>query len=218
MPNSYRYFESGEVSHERLRLEMELLTSFQRADLLHDLDWTSYDTPALILFVEAGLHAPHRESSKEPVRRSNQTAYIQHCLQHHPRSIDNGSAKRQRVSRLLIINLICLLVCLVLLIALAIYNHARPPLLAPLDAPLTSKRRHLSFTDDLVVLLLVAASGIALGCVMVATRFSRRILLLGIFLQLILIVLLITHVDRVTRFLSRYRELRWPLLYDYMYS
>ena len=218
MPNSYRHFESGEVSRERLRLEIELLKNLQRADLLHDLDWTLYDTPARILFVEAGLHAVHGGYSKEPIRRLNQTIFIQHCLRQHPRSFDDGGAKQQRVSRLFMIHLIFLLVSLVFLIAFAIYNDVRPPLLASLDAPLTSKRRHLSFTDDLVVVLLAAASGIALGCVMVATRFRRRIVLLGIFLQLIMIVLLIAHVDRIARFLSRYRERRWPLLYDYMYS
>ncbi|CAF3936160.1 unnamed protein product, partial [Rotaria sp. Silwood1] len=47
MPNSYHYFESNEISYERLLLEIELLKQLQEINLLKNLDWKFYDTCAL---------------------------------------------------------------------------------------------------------------------------------------------------------------------------
>lgn len=225
MPNPYHYFESGEVSHERLFLEIELLKQLQDANLLQNLDWNAYDTSALKLFHQAGI----REATKELTRRygnqpneCEQYDFIEQCVRKHRIYPVMENFKHQRISCPLILNIIFILVCLSSVIGLFIYQYIKfnhqHHLIESLDRPLTTKRRHLSFTDDLSVILLTFTCALILGSSIIATRFSRKIILFGIFALVIIILFLILKVHQMITFLSKYRELRWPMLYDYMYS
>ena len=225
MPNSYHYFESGEVSHERLLIEIELLKQLKQADLLDNLDWKSYDTPALRLFLQAGI----REVNDELIQRHRNTSnefeqfdFISQCIQKHQISPIKDNFKQQKTSLILILNTIFIFISLFSVIGLFIYEYIKynhqHRLLKSLDRPLTSKQRHLSFTDDLPIILLTFASGIILACIIVATRYSRKLIVFGIFALIIIIILLIKKGHEIITFLSKYRELRWPMLYDYMYS
>ena len=226
MPNSYHYFESGEVSHERLLLEIELLKQLQEANLLHNLDWKSYDTSALSLFVQAGIQEANDELTQRHVNHTTkfeQFDFIQQCIRKHQISPSiKNNLKQQQTPLTLILNSIFIIICLLFVIGLFIYEYIKSNhqhhFLQSLDHPLTAKRRHLTFIDDLPIILLTFTSGVILGCTIFATRFSRKIILFGIFALLITIVLLIKKSHQIITFLSKYRELRWPMLYDYIYS
>ena len=225
MPNPYRYFESGEVSLERFALEIELLKQLQDVNLLHNLDWGAYDSAALRQFQQAGVC----EAGQELMRRQGhcptkveQAGFIEECIRKHRTSIIDENLKQQRFSLPLCLNMIFVLICLIFVIGLFVYQYIKfnhqHPLFQSLDRPLTTKRRHLSFTDDLPILLLTFACAIILGSTIIATRFSRKMILLGIFLLVGVIVFLIVKLNQIVSFLSKYRELRWPKLYYYMYS
>jgi hypothetical protein len=223
MPNSYHYFESGEVSYERLLLEIELLKQLQEADLLDDLDWTLYDTSALVLFVQSGIREAnhelslrHTNHSDDFQQKSKQYHFIYQCIRKHQTSQIKEKLKHQSISWHLII--IFIFICLAFVIGLYIKFDHQHRLLTSLAHSLTAKRRHLSFTNDLPIILLTFASAIVLGCTIAATRFSRKIILVGIFALLLIVILLIKKAHHIITFLSTYRELRWPMLYDYMYS
>src|ERR1700722_4037755 len=107
MPNSYRYFESGEVSHERLLLEIELLKQLQEVDLLQNLEWNAYDTSALRLFYQAGIREAHNELIRRYGNHSNQFEqydFIQQCIRKHEKSPIEENFKQQQISFPLIIN------------------------------------------------------------------------------------------------------------------
>jgi hypothetical protein len=225
MPNSYHYFESGEVSQERLALEIELLKQLQDANLLQNLDWNEYDTSALRLFHQAGI----REVSQELTRRygnqpkkCEQNDFIEQCIRKHRIYSIKDNFKQQRISFPLILNIIFILICLSSVIGLFIYQYIKfnhqHHLIKSLDRPLTTKRRHLSLTDDLPIILLTFTCALILGSSIIATRFSRKIILFGIFVLVIIIIFLILKVHQMITFLSKYRELRRSMLYNYMYS
>ena len=157
MPNSYHYFESGEVSQERLDLEIELLKQLQEANLLKNLNWNEYDTSALRLFHQAGI----RDVSKELIQRygdqpkeCEQNDFIEQCIRKHRLSPIKGNFKQQRISFPLILNILFIFICLSSVLGLFIYQYIKVNhqhhFTESLDRPLTTKRRHLSFTDDLV--------------------------------------------------------------------
>lgn len=225
MPNPYHYFESGEVSQERLALEIELLKQLQEIDLLQNLDWSAYDTAALRLFHQAGI----REASNELIRRDGnysneveQSDFIEECIRKHQVLPSRENFKQRGISLPLCLNMIFIFICLVFVIGLFIYQYIKfnhqHPLFQSLDRPLTTKRRHLLFTDDLPVILLTFTCAMILGSIIIATRFSWKIILFGIVVMVIVILFLIIKVHQIISFLSKYRELRWPMLYDYMYS
>jgi len=226
MPNSYHYFESGEISPERLLLEIEVLKQLKEANLLDNLDWKSYDTSALSRFVQVGIQEANDELTQRHINHSNefvQSDFIDQCIRKHQISSSiKENFKQQQTSLTLILNGIFIFICLFSVIGLFIYEYItfdhQHHFLQSLAHPLTSKRRHLSFLDDLPVILLTFTSSIILGCTIAGTRFSRKIILFGIFTLLISIVLLIKKSQQVIIFLSKYRELRWPMLYDYMHS
>jgi len=225
MPTRYHYFESGEVSHERLLLEIELLKQLQQANLLQNLEWNSYDTSALRIFLQAGIREANDELSQRYINNSNkieQYDFIHRCIEKYQKSPIRENFKQQRFSFPLILNTIFIFIGLSFVIGLFIYeyitfNHQHH-LFTSLNHPLTTKRRHLSFTDDLPVILLTFTCAIILGSTMIATRFSRKIILFGIVALLSIITVLIIKCHQIIIFLSKYRELRWPMLYDYMYS
>jgi hypothetical protein len=219
MPNSYHYFESGEVSQERLDLEIELLKQLQEANLLKNLNWNEYDTSALRLFHQAGI----REVSKELIQRygdqpkeCEQNDFIEQCIRKHRLSPIKENFKQQRISFPLILNILFIFICLSSVLGLFIYQYIKfnhqHHFTESLDRPLTTKRRHLSFTDDLSVILLTFTSVLILSSSIIATR------VFGIFAFAIIIALLIFKVHQVITLLSEYRELQWPKLYNYMYS
>ncbi|CAF1351771.1 unnamed protein product [Adineta steineri] len=225
MPNSYHYFESSEVSHKRLFLEIEILKELQQAGLLHNLEWNSYDTIALNLFIQAGIQEANDELSRRSVNHSydfEQLNFIDQCIQKHQTSPSiNEQFKQQKISLPLIFNGIFIFLCLSFIIGFLIYefikfNHQHP-LIKSLDHSLTTKRRYLSFTDDLLLILITLTSAIILGSIIIATRFSRKIILLAIVLLVITVSLLIMKSYQIIIFLLKYRELRWPALYDYLY-
>lgn len=223
MPNSYHYFESGEVSPERLSLEIEILKQLHEVNLLHNLDWKSYDTTALNLFVQAGIQEANDELTQRYINHSNefeQIDFINQCIQKSPSIKQNF--KQQRTPLTFIFNLIFIVICLFFVIGLFIYEYIKfghqHHFLQSLEHPLTAKRRHLSFTDDLPMIILTFTNAIILGCTIFATRFSRKMILFGLFALLIIIILLIKKGHQIITFLSKYRELRWPMLYDYIYS
>lgn len=225
MPNPYRYFESGEVSLERLTLEIELLKQLQDVNLLHHLDWNAYDSAALQQFQQAGIHEAGQEfMQRQGISRRNieHVEFIEECLRRHRTSPIEETFQRQKCSLPLGLNMIFVFICLTFAIALFVYQYIKfnqqHPLFQALDRPLTTKRRHLSFTDDLPILLLTFVCAIILGSTMIATRFSRKIILLGIFVLIVVVFFLIIKLNQIVSFLSKYRELRWPKLYDYMYS
>jgi hypothetical protein len=193
MPNRYHYFESGEVSHERLLLEIELLKQLQQANLLQNLDWNSYDTSALKIFLQAGIREANDELSQRYINNSNkveQYDFIHQCIEKHQKSPIEENFKQQRFSFPLILNIIFILICLFFVIYEYIKFNHQHHLLTSLDHPLTTKRRYLSFTDDLSVIVLTFTCAIILGSTMIATRFSRKIILLGIVALLIIIIFL----------------------------
>jgi hypothetical protein len=193
MPNRYHYFESGEVSHERLLLEIELLKQLQQANLLQNLDWNSYDTSALKIFLQAGIREANDELSQRYINNSNkveQYDFIHQCIEKHQKSPIEENFKQQRFSFPLILNIIFILIYLFFVIYEYIKFNHQHHLLTSLDHPLTTKRRYLSFTDDLSVIVLTFTCAIILGSTMIATRFSRKIILLGIVALLIIIIFL----------------------------
>ncbi|CAF1120113.1 unnamed protein product [Rotaria sordida] len=226
MPNSYYYFESSEVSHERLLLEIELLKQLQEIDLLHNLNWKFYDTFTLKIFLQAGIYEVNDELIQRYRNNSNefeQYNFIFQCIQKHEISSINENFKQQQqqqqISFIIILNIIFIIICFLFIIGLFIYEYNdQYYLLKLLDHPLTTKRRQLSFTDDLLIILLTFITSIILGCIIIATRFNRKIILFGIITLFIIIILLIKKVHQIIIFLFTYREIRWPMLYDYMYS
>lgn len=224
MPNACRYFESGEVSHQRLLIEVELLKQLHEADLLRDLAWTSYDTPALCHFVQAGVKEAEDELVQRfPPRLENfeHRHFVQQYLQHQniSPSIEETSSRR-KLPLLLIFNVAIVVAGLSFALGLIVYDYIHRPghLLRPLDFPLTTKRRRLSFSDDLPIVLLTFAGCILLGCVISATRFSRTIMIFAAVAAAAIAALLISKTYRVMTFLLKYRERRWPGLYDYLNS
>ncbi|CAF3210505.1 unnamed protein product [Rotaria sp. Silwood2] len=226
MPNSYHYFESGEVSHERLLLEIELLKQLQQANLLNNLDWKLYDTFSLKIFHQIGIYEVNDELTQRYRNNSNeyeQYNFISQCIQKHEiSSINENFKQQQQTSLIIILNTIFIFICLLFIIGFFIYEYIKYDhkyyLLKLLNHPLTTKRRHLSFTDDLSIILLTFTSSIILGCIIIATRFNRKIILFGIFALLIIVLLLIKKGQQIITILLTYRELRWSMLYDYMYS
>ncbi|CAF1201376.1 unnamed protein product [Rotaria sordida] len=225
MPNSYYYFESSEVSHERLLLEIELLKQLQEINLLHNLNWKFYDTFTLKIFLQAGIYEVNDELIQRYRNNSNefeQYNFIFQCIQKHEISSINENFKQQQqqqISFIIILNIIFIIICFLFIIGLFIYEYNdQYYLLKLLDHPLTTKRRQLSFTDDLLIILLTFITSIILGCIIIATRFNRKIILFGIITLFIIIILLIKKVHQIIIFLFTYREIRWPMLYDYMYS
>ena len=229
MPNSYHYFESGEVSSDRFLIEIELLKQLQTADLLHDLDWTSYDTPALISFVQAGIneakdelalrHTDHGNVSEE---RQAQEDFIGQCLERHRQTLIAQNYPDKRISRHMIVNIVFVLVSLIFLLGFFIYEYVRfsghHPFMLTLHRPLTTQRRHLSFTDDLFVVVVAVSGGLILGCIIATTRVSRKMILLEMFAFFIVVLLLIGKVQQIIRFLTMFREQPSSRLYAYMYS
>lgn len=220
MPNNYHYFESGEVSDERLLLEIQLLKQLQKENLLENLDWKSYDTFALEIFSKEGIREVNNEISKS----IEYNHFIQQCIIKHEKSIikENFQQKQQRFSLPLIINIIFIFICLFFVIGLFIYeyihyNHQHP-LFNSLEHPLTTKRRHLLFTDDLSIILLTFTTTLILTSTIIATGLNKKIILFAIILILIIIIYLIIKGHQILTFLSKYRELRWTIVYDYIYS
>ncbi|UJR09482.1 hypothetical protein I4U23_013720 [Adineta vaga] len=213
MPNTYHYFESGEVSYERLSLEIEILKQLQKANLLHNIHWNWNK--------DAKNELTHRHNHRR--KNVKQLNFIKQFIhQYRQSSSINEHIGKKKTLLPLIFNIGFLIVCLLFIIGLFVYeyiqfNHQHH-LLKTLDYPLTAKRRQLSFTDDLFIILLTFTSCIILTCIIIATRFNRYIILFGFFTLIILIILLIAKVSYVVTFLSKYREIRWPDLYDYLHS
>ncbi|CAF1020615.1 unnamed protein product [Rotaria sp. Silwood1] len=225
MPNSYHYFESNEISYERLLLEIELLKQLQEINLLKNLDWKFYDTYALKIFFQAGIYEVNDELLQRYRNNSNefeQYNFISQCIEKYQISSINENFKQQQTSLIIILNIIFVFICILFVIGLFTYEYIKydhqHSLFKLLDHPLTSKRRHLSFTDDLLLILLTFTSSIILGCIIIATRYNRKIILFEIFALFIIIILLIKKNHHIIIFLLTYRELRWSTLYDYMYS
>lgn len=226
MPNCYHYFESGEVSSGRLLIEIELLKQLQTAGLLHDIEWTSYGTPALISFVQAGINEAKDELTSRRTdyseERQAQEDFIDQCLERHRQSPIDQRYSHERISRHMIVNVAFVLVGLTFLLGFFIYEHVRfnghHPFMFTLNRPLTTQRRHLSFTDDLFVVVVAFISGLILGCIIATTRVSRKMILLEIFAFFIGVLLLIGKVQQIIRFLSMFREGPSRGLYAYMYS
>ena len=229
MPNCYHYFESGEVSSDRFLIEIELLKQLQTAGLLHDLDWTSYDTPSLISFVQAGINeakdeltwrrTDHANASEE---RQAQEDFIDQCLERHRQPPIDQNYPHEEISRHMIVNVVFVLVGLTFLLGFFIYEYVRfnghHPFMFTLHRPLTTQRRHLSFTDDLFVVVVAFSSGLILGCIIATTRVSWKMILLEIVAFFIIVLLLIGKVQQIIRFLSMFREQPSSRLYAYMYS
>ncbi|CAF1442732.1 unnamed protein product, partial [Didymodactylos carnosus] len=136
MPNEYYYFESDEVSIDRLQLEIELLKQLQASNLLSGIEWKQYDTKALKLFVKNGIKEAHDELKL--------------------RQIDNPAELRRKYEDLDFVR------------RLYIYEYLmidrQNYLLRPLDKPLTSKRRRLSSTDDIPIILLTFCTLVSSAC------------------------------------------------------
>lgn len=229
MPNCYHYFESGEISSDRFLVEIELLKQLQAVDLLHDLDWTSYDTPALISFVQAGINEAKDElrlrrtdQTNPSEERQAQEDFIDRCLERHRQSPIDPSYPHERISRHMMVNIVFILVSLIFLVGFFIYEYVRfnghHPFMFTLNRPLTTQRRHLSFTDDLFVILVAFSSVLILGCIIATTRVSRKTILVEIVAFFIVVLLLIGKVQQIIRFLSMFREQPSARLYAYMYS
>ena len=225
MPNPYHYFESAEVSVDRFALEIQLLKQLQNVNLLHDLDWSAYDTAALRRFQQVGIDEAGEELMRRQGSRPKQVKqldFIESCIRKHRESPMKETLKRQKMFLSFYLNMIFVFVCLISVIGLFVYQYIafnrQHPLFQSLDRPLTTKRRHLSFTDDLPILLLTFACAIILASIIIATRFSRKMILLGVLVLVMILVLLIVKLHQIVSFLSKYRELRWSKLYDYMYS
>ena len=229
MPNCYHYFESGEVSNGRFLIEIEILKQLQEAGLLHDLDWTWYGTSALIHFVRAGIDDAKDELALRQIDNTNsseekraQDDFIAQCLQRHRHSPVDESYPRERISLHVIINLVFFLAGLIFLLGFLIYEyvrfHGHHPFVLTLNRPLTTQRRHLSFTDDLFVVLVAFSSGLILGCIIVTTRISRKMMLLEIAAFVVVGLVLGGKVQQIIVFLSKFRERSSPHLYAYIYS
>ena len=226
MPNPYYYFESGEVSYERLLLEIELLKRLKCTDLLHHLNWKFYDTTALKIFLQVGIDEVIPELTRRFRHDSNefeQLNFIYQCIQKYQVDpIKENFKHKQPTSLILILDTIMIFICLFFVIGLSIYEFiqfdSRHHLLKSLDHPLTARRRHLSITDDLSVILLTFASSLLVGFIIFATRFSQKIILFGTITLFVIIILLVQKNYQLIIFLSTYRELRWAKLYDYLYS
>ncbi|CAF1923059.1 unnamed protein product [Rotaria magnacalcarata] len=225
MPNPYHYFESGEISPERLLLEIELLKELKKADLLYNLDWASYDTHALKCFLDAGIEEVKEELTQRFRAKTNdfkQYDFICQSIQKHQVSPIGENFKKQQISFTVIFNTIFIFICIFFVIGLFTYEYIKIDhqhhLLKSLDHPLTAKQRRLSFANDLSIIFLAFASGISLGCIIIATRFRRKIIILGIVTLCIIMILVTRKIHQIITFLSTYREIRWPMLYDYMFS
>ena len=225
MPNSYRYFESSEVSKERLDLEIELLKHLQEINLLENLDWSEYDTSALRQFHQAGI----KEATNEFLRRQGndskkflQYNFIQECIAKYRKAPVEEKLQQRYISFVLIISIFFISICLSSVISLYIYEYIKfnhqHQLFTTLNHPLTTKRRYLSFTDDLSVILLTCTTIIITYSIILATRLNRKIILFGIVALILVISFIIIRSYQLITFLVQYRELRWSMIYDYMYS
>ena len=88
MPNEYYYFESDEVSIDRLQLEIELLKQLQESNLLLGIEWKQYDTKALKLFVKNGIKEAHDELKLRQIdnpaelrRKYEDLDFVRRCIQ-----------------------------------------------------------------------------------------------------------------------------------------
>lgn len=215
MPNAYRYFQSGEISDQRFFLEIELLKKAETNDF-DGFQWDEYDTPFLRALVHVGLtHAKEALAEREKDHRDpskvqqKQIDFIHQCLERHERkSMTNEEMfSRSKSFFPLISNLILAIISLFLLGGYFLSEH-----------PLTARRRHLFFTDDLSLVLLTSTMALTIACVIMATRFNRWILLIGILIAVGLVILGFGKAKRIIGFLSKFREKRWPNLYDSTYS
>lgn len=217
MPNSYRYFESGEVSLDRFIIEVELLKELKKFDLLNGIDWSFYDTQALKIFLQAGIDEVNYELNRRYRKGSKECNVINLCVQKHR---TEKNFKKQNVSFIIIFNTMFVIISVLFLIGFFIYEYRKfdNHLFKTFDHPLTAKRRHLSFVDEFSIILLALTSGMILSYIIKTTKFSRKLILLGMVAFIIIILLVMRKTYQIVSFLSTYRELRWSMLYDYMYS
>ncbi|CAF0954788.1 unnamed protein product [Adineta ricciae] len=223
MPNSYHYFEAGEVSLQRIQLEIEILRQLQEANLLYDIDWGAYDTVALKLFVQAGINEVKNELDRrqtQQITSFEQVNFIKLSVQRSFVKQEDFQSKSSSV--ILILNTVLIIFCILSIGGLLLYEYVHfndeHRLFMTLDYPLTAKRRQLSFTDNLSIILLTFTSYLVVSYVITATRLNRKLILFGILTLLIVILFLIRKVYQVMTFLSKHREIRWANLYDYLNS
>ena len=208
MPNSYRYFESGEVSDERLFLEIELFKRCDRTDL-NGIDWSAYDTPFLRTLAQSGIDQVHDELIRREMieDEKNHQNFIEQCLR-RPVAMD----ERQEVSKRSW-SLIFILISLHLVVGYFLYEYVhhggKHPFQQSLNRPLTARRRHLSFNDDFFIVLLTTTMASVVAGIIVATRYNRWILLIGILVALILLFVGLQKAKQIVMFLSKFRESRW---------
>ena len=209
MPNSYRYVESGEVSDERLSLELELFRQCERTEL-HGIDWSAYDTPFLRTLAQMGIDQVHEELIRREMseEKEGQQSFIEQC-----RRRSMVTDERQEVSKRSW-SLLFVMISLYLVAGYFLYDsvrhHGEHPFQHSLNRPLTARRRHLSFNDDFFIVLLTLTLASAVACIVVATRFNRWILLTGILLAMVLLFIGLLKADQIVVFLSKFRESRWP--------
>lgn len=218
MPNNYYYFESSEISYERLILEIQLLKQLKEKNFLQNLQWNAYDTPALKLFLQEGIDEVKYELSQRFRNHSKKSEYddfIKYSIENYRSS---SYLSQQTFSFPFIVNIIFISICLFSIIGLFIYQYNyEDNSFNILKHPLTTKQRQLSFLDDLSIILLTFTTIMILALIILARRLNKKLILFGIILLAIIIIYLIIKYYLIIRFLSTYRELRWPMVCDYIY-
>jgi hypothetical protein len=226
MPFIYYYFESSEVAHERFRVEIELLKQLQTGDLLHDLDWSSYDTLALTYFVRIGIEQAKKELIERQIttngisyNRRIQLDFVHQCCRQWS---NNERVRVKHMPRHLLVNVAFIVVTIGILYAMFIHEsiryHGQHVFRQTLTRPLTSQRRHLTFNDDLLMIILTIVTSIVVGCTIVATRWHRTIVLLGMIILFFIVSLLVKKMQQIIVFLSTFREQPWRHLFNYFHS
>ena len=229
MPNPYHYFESSEVSRERLLLEIELIKQLQESHLLENIDWSSYDSSALNLFLRAGVlqvskELEHRQIDQEDSSEilSIQMDFIRQFIQHQQDKPVDSRTNQSKITFRFLFNAIWLGISILFLFFIFIRDQIKysdqHTFLRLLNRPLTGKQRHLSSNDDHFIILLNIINAITLAYTIISIRFSRKMLFICICLQFTGLIIVIIRMQQIFHFLSEFREIRWTTFDNYLYS
>jgi len=216
MPYDYHYFESGEMSDDRLRLEIELLKFLQDHNLLENLSWNDYDTCALRIFHQIGIRQASKALFERHAKNTNEFKQYHFIKQCQNVIVSSKSMSKQILSMSFYLSILsfCSVIGFVLFEYVLNKNQ-----ITNLQQPLTTKKRHLSLIDNLSIILLTFATITIVCSIIILTRIMhRKLICLEFILLLTILSFLSMKIFQILTFLSIYRESRWLNIYDYTYS
>lgn len=208
MPNVYRFFESSEISRERLFCEMELMKSLKNSKIIENFDWSKFDSSVLEKFSAFGFVEIRDELDRRRFdgRFVSRRIFFRQILAQICSRPAERKVSMKNSTKNLFVNLFGFFLIFSLIFVVFVENFDKNP---TNKRNLTSKIRHVTSIDDFLLVFLVLLFFIAFSFLLVSIRISRKVFLFSSIVLTKIFFIILFQTEKTVRFLNDFRLVRW---------